>query len=204
MQVGSYFQQQGSEVFLLGAWEPLNSFSAGCLGYLVIRRVTHKDQCWGLEGSPRGTLTFCSHPAVPGDRLQWVCSKLFQIAKDTAHARARAGSLRPGIIATGPVSGRLLCHREIQEEGNATGQERISEIFQFPLLMLPLFLKQCLTRCLYSLHFHASFDGASLLPGGITPSFHLWPLPLKNTHLCSRVKIHLSLTSKYWGHREFI
>lgn len=91
-----------------------------------------------------------------------------QTAKDQP-THERAGYLGLGIIATGPISGSLLCHREIQEEGNGTAQERVSEIFQFPLLMLPLFLKQCLTRCLYSLPFTLPLM-VCLLPRGITPS----------------------------------
>lgn len=88
------------------------------------RRVMHRDQHWGLEGSPRGPSL---HPAVPDDRFQWVCSRsrcsLFQRAR--TQPTQRQGSLGSSIIAIGPISRRLHCHAE-SEEGNVTGQERIA------------------------------------------------------------------------------
>lgn len=102
--------------------------------------VTYKDQCWGLEGSPRGTLASCSHPAVAGDRLRWDYSKLFQIAKDAACQRALQGpALSPLVMFQGDctVLGRL------QKTERFPGARGDLKTFQLPLLVLP-FLKWCL------------------------------------------------------------
>ena len=116
-------------------WEPesLWILSRGWKGYLVIRGVMHKGQCWGEEGSSRGP---CLHPAVPDDRFQWVS---FQRVR--TQPMQRAGSLGSCLIAIGPISRRLLCHGE-NEERNVTRQKRSSEISQlFFFLMLQFFLK---------------------------------------------------------------
>lgn len=50
-------------------------------------------------------------PAMPGDRLLWVCG----VAKDTMK---RTGSLGTWMIAIGPISKKLLCHQAAEEERN--------------------------------------------------------------------------------------
>lgn len=85
MQVGSYFQRRG---FPAGSLRGSEFFSAGCLGRLGIRRWCTIPMP-RLRRLPKRHLSLPFPPAVPADRLRWVCSELFQIAKDTVHAESR-------------------------------------------------------------------------------------------------------------------
>lgn len=85
MQVGSYFQRRG---FPAGSLRGSEFFSAGCLGRLGIRRWCTIPMP-RLRRRPKRHLSLPFPPAVPADRLRWVCSELFQIAKDTVHAESR-------------------------------------------------------------------------------------------------------------------
>lgn len=97
MQVGSYFQQQGSKVSPLGAWEPLNSFQG-------LKRVPG-DQGGDAQRPMLRGRRLLKRPLSPPCRARWQVSvSLLPKSQDTAHAESRLLRILP------------YCHRSYFKE----------------------------------------------------------------------------------------